>query len=157
MTEEWTPSGRIRPSRWAWTTATAIVLLALLLWAIVTLASHVAIRNPESAVTLEMLELGLAAGLLPSVAVWVLAWRVRRRGEGVDETVSAAFGVLAVVVLGLGLTAALLSWPSRPKTRLVVETALAVLGAALLVASVWARHIPRPWWPDEGRQGLRSR
>jgi H+/gluconate symporter-like permease len=153
VTEEWTPSGRLRPSRWAWTTATATVLLAVVLFIVVTLASDLAQRHPSSNVALEILELGLAIGLVPSIAVWIVAWKARKRGEEVDETMSAALGFLAVVVLVLGVAGALLQWPARPKTRLVIESTLAVLGAALLAASVWVRHIPRPWWPRSDVSG----
>lgn len=153
MTGDWTPSGRIRPSHWAWTTAAATILLTLVLGIVVWTSSDVAQQHPYSNVSLEMVEWGLAIGLLPAVAVWFVAWRLRRHGEEADETASAAFGFLAVLVLGLGVGAAVLRWPSPLRHRLVLESAIALTGAALLVASVWVRHIPRPWWPRSDLSG----
>lgn len=156
MTEGWTPSGRIRPSRWAWTTATATVLLALLLFAALTLGSDYAdvlARRPSPLYprsapgVLSAFERGFAIALVPTLVLGVVARRLRRRGSEVDETVAAVLGILAVVVLALGLALALLHIPEAQGTRLTLVTALAVIGGAFLVASVWIRHVPRPWWP----------
>lgn len=135
-----------RPARWAWTTITATILLALVLFVVVTLASDLAVYDTS---VLEALELGLAIGLVPTVVVAALAWRVRRKGEEVDERASATLGVLAVIVLGLGFAAALLEWPVDLRSRLVSETAMSMVGAGLMISSVWIRHVPRPWWPRE--------
>jgi hypothetical protein len=117
-----------RPARWAWTTITAVVLLVLQGFAVLGLGIDVANREMGSVealshpVVLETFERGFAIALVPVI-------------------------LLAVVVLVLGLACALFHVPDAQGSRLSVETALWVLGGALLVASVWTRHVPRAWWP----------
>ena len=147
-----------RPARWAWTTITAYVLLVLQGLAIVFLAGdlvesearRLGINSVEARyqpTVLEAFERGFAIALVPVILVAVIVWRLGKKGTEVDERAAAAFGFLAVVVLLLGLACALLHLPEAQGARLSVETALWVLGAALLAASVWMRHVPRPWWP----------
>jgi hypothetical protein len=142
-----------RPSRWAWTTYTAWVLLALLLFAVAVLANDYADSLGSSAAprldatVLAALQRGLAIALIPMIVVVSIARRISRKGKDVDEGAGAAFGVLAVVVLVLGLAGASSHLPEGQGARLSLETALSVLGATLLGVSVWMRHVPRPWWP----------
>ena len=147
-----------RPARWAWTTITAYVLLVLQSLAIVFLAGDFVESearrlgiNPVEArlqpTVPEAFERGFAIALVPVILVAVIVWRLRKKRAEVDERAAAAFGFLAVVVLLLGLACALFHLPEAQGPRLSVETALWVVGAALLAASVWMRHVPRPWWP----------
>jgi hypothetical protein len=143
-----------RPARWAWTTITAVVLLILQGFAVVGLGVDVAESQAQRLVearfhptVLEAFERGFAIALVPVLLVAVVVWRLRKEGTEVDQRAAAAFGVLAVLTLVLGLVCAFLHVPESQGARLSVETALWVLGGALLVASVWTRHVPRAWWP----------
>ena len=146
-------SDGFRPARWAWTTLAGTILLGLLLFGVIVLGSDyseaMAVRHdvtyrqftPE---VLRAFELGFAIALVPVILVAVATWRLRKGGTEIDERASAALGVLCVTVLTFGLVGALFHVPEAQGTRLTVETALSAIGAALLVASVWVRHVPRP-------------
>jgi hypothetical protein len=153
-----------RPARWAWTTITTWLLLVLQGFAVLGLGIDFAdseqhrlgmgsVEARFQPTVLEAFERGFAIALVPVILVAVVAWRLRRKGTEVDERASAAFGVLAVVVLVLGLACAFLHLPEAQGARLSVETALWVLGGALLATSVWMRHVPRPWWPRDEVSG----
>ena len=141
-----------RPARWAWTTITAWLLLVLQGFAVIGRGIDLGSGSDEArwAAVLDAYERGFAIAVVPVILVAVIVWRLRKKGTEIDERAAAAFGVLAVVVLVLGLACALFHLPEAQEARLSVVTALWVLGAALLAASVWMRHVPRSWWPRGG-------
>jgi len=152
------PGSRIRPSRWAWTSVTGAILLVGLVLAIAGLAQRYAQGREGHSGTLfgesalSAIGVGWLLALVPSVAILVATWRLRNRRDGEGRSIAAAalLGVLAVLVLGVGLLAAWVGVPGDAGVQLISETTTWLTGTVLLGSSMWVRHVPRPWRPRDG-------
>jgi hypothetical protein len=143
---------RFRPSRWSWTTLASGLLIVALIFPITSAATALGpILEPTWAEDVgsgvgvpEVVGRGWLLAAVPSALVILAAWRFRRRGHEGDLRSAAALGLASVAVLGVGVLIGLLGLPQDPEPRLVLLTALFVVGAVLLGASLWVRHVPRP-------------
>ena len=141
--------GTFHQSSWSWTTLAAALLVIGLTFPITTTASvleppTVPIGSPAWEGTAEIVGRGWLLAALPSSIALLVAWRLRRREDERDLEAAAALGLASVVVLAVGLVIGLLQVPRHPEPRLVVLTALFIVGVVLLGASLWLRHVPRP-------------
>jgi hypothetical protein len=143
---------RFRPSRWGWTTLASGLLIVALIFPITSAATALGpILEPTwtggdlgSGVGVpEVVGRGWLLAVVPSAVVILTAWRLRRRGDEGDLRSAAALGLASVAVLGIGLLIGLLRLPPDPEPRLVLLTATFIVGAVLLGASLWVRHVPR--------------
>ncbi len=91
----------------------------------------------------EVIGRGWLLAALPCATVILVAWRLRRRGDEEDLRSAASLGVASIVVPSVGLVIGLLRVPHHPEPRLVLLTALFIVGLTLLGASLWLRHVPR--------------
>lgn len=140
--------GTFRQSSWSWTTLAAVLLVIGLILPITTTASaleppRVGITSERWEGTAEIVGRGWVIAAIPSSIALLVAWWTRRRREERDLETAAALGVASVTVLGCALLVGILRLPRHPEPRLVVLTALFVVGLAFLGSSLWLRHVPR--------------